>query len=223
MVRRALRSPPRGRTPRPFVRRSPDPPAGGRSKPSITRTAAARDVDRARRAGLVHRHVACRSAGSGAVAERRSSACPSRCRVLDGVVGPVCRSPWPAAQVHTSVPSQQVQHVVEETDPRGALAPRPSPSSSRVRSDLGLAGLTLDLGSTGHGEPSTVANACLQRLGVQLKALRPRDRGRRPAPAPAPPSPIRTSVKRRRKWTGDSAEAKRAAPLVGRMWFEPAM
>ena len=35
-------------------------------------------------------------------------------------------------------------------------------------------------------------------------------------------SPIRTSLMRRRKWPAYSPEAKRAAPPVGSVWFEPA-
>ncbi len=36
-----------------------------------------------------------------------------------------------------------------------------------------------------------------------------------------PTAPILTSAMRRRKWRGESPEAKRAAPPVGRMWLEP--
>ena len=35
-------------------------------------------------------------------------------------------------------------------------------------------------------------------------------------------APIRTSAMRRRKCRAESPEAKRAAPSVGSVWFEPA-
>ena len=44
-----------------------------------------------------------------------------------------------------------------------------------------------------------------------------------PARASTPAAaPMRTSLMRRRKWRTESPEAKRAAPAVGSVWFEPA-
>ena len=96
-----------------------DVPAGSRSKPLDERVRAAGDVDRARRARLVHRHDGVAVAVDPApVAERLVERLPEHDpRVLDGVVRPGLQVPGDLhVELQPAVAGEQVEHVVEEAD-----------------------------------------------------------------------------------------------------------
>ena len=102
-----------------------------------------------------------------------------------------------------------------------ARSPSSLAAEDEAHLDLGLAGAAVDLGERGSWL-RIVPDAGFHRPGVPLEALGPRQRRGRACQRRAA-APMWTSVKRRRKCPGDSEEAKRAAPPVGRMWLEPAM
>ena len=138
--------------------------------------------------------------------------------VLDGVV----RAGLEVAadrdlEVQAAVAGQQVEHVVQEAHAGGAGARAGAVEAQRER-DARLLGLARDLRRSRHG-------AGFSRTSIDA-AWRSKPSARATgAPARASASaagPMRTSLMRRRKWRALSPEAKRAAPPVGSVWFEPA-
>ena len=103
-----------------------------------------------------------------------------------------------------------------------ARVPAPVPSSASVEAHVGLGGVALDASRVRLMRPWILPDARLHRLGVHLEALGAGDRGAGGGELARRASPIRTSAIVRRKWRGESAEAKRAAPPVGSTWLEPA-
>ena len=85
---------------------------------------------------------------------------------------------------------------------------------------VGLGGLALDRGRAAHRAGfsrtrASIDSACTSKPSARAIGA--------PAAASLPAaSPIRTSAILRRKWRGESIEAKRAAPPVGSTWLEPA-
>ena len=194
-----------------------------RKRPFEHAQAPARDVDRARRPGLVHRtRCRCRSARSRPVTERAverlADADPD---VLDRVVRAGLKIAAGAhVKVEAAVAGEQVEHVVEEADPGLALAgagPVEPEGDLRSRSRAVLRSIS---SGAGHRLPLSRMRASIDRAWSSKPSARATGAAAR---ASAVPSSIRTSVKLRRKCEGESADANRAAPPVGRMWFEPAM
>ena len=117
------------------------------------RVRAARDVERAGRAGLVHRHHGVAVADDpAAVAERLVE----RLAEHDaGVLDRVVRAGLQVAgdldvEVQPPVAGEQIEHVVEEADTGVAGAGAGAGEAERER-DVGLAGLAVQLGGAGHG------------------------------------------------------------------------
>src|SRR5262249_49138802 len=122
-------------------------------------------------------------------------------------------------ELQATVAGHEIEHVVEETNSRFALTLTKTVEAELDR-DGGLSRGALDLGSASHCRPLSRMRASIDRACVSKPSARATGAASR---AILEPSLIRTSVKLRRKCAGTSAEAKRAAPLVGRTWFEPAM
>ena len=134
---------------------------------------------------------------------------------------PVCRSPLRRdGQLQAAVAGQQVEHVVKEADPGVALALAEA-VQGELDLDVGLGGLAVDLGGR------LIATHCRECGPPSTRRARSKPSARASGAAARAsadaPSPIRTSLMRRRKCWGESAEANRAAPLVGSTWLEPAM
>ena len=112
---------------------------------------------------------------------------------------------------------QQVEHVVQEADAGGAGARAGAVEAQRERTLVSLVSRAMSA-CAGHG-------AGFSRTSIDA-AWRSKPSARATgAPARASASaagPMRTSLMRRRKWRGLRPEAKRAAPPVGSVWFEPA-
>ena len=196
---------------------------GRQLEPADAAERAAGDVDRARRAGLVHRHhgVAV-AADPAAVAERLVERLAEHdAGVLDRVVRPVSRSPWAVTpRPMPAMAREQVEHVVEEADAGVHLA-RHVAVEVEADLDVGLAGLAAQLCGAAHVVTDSHGSG---RTSTPRAPRSPRPR--RPGPparasaAAAPPT--WTSAMRRRKWPTLRPDAKRAAPSVGSVWFEPA-
>ena len=141
-----------------------------------------------------------------------------------GVLGGMVRARVEVAadghpEVDVTVASEQVEHVVEEADARGAAA-RTRPFEREGNADVGLTRPALDRGRAAHTPGFSRTRASIDSAWTSkpsARAIGPAAAARRPAAAP-----IRTSDMRLRKWRGDRPEAKRAAPSVGRTWLEPA-
>ena len=127
---------------------------------------------------------------------------------------PVCRSPVALhVEVEPAVAGQQVEHVVEEADAGLALAARRRRRAS-ASTWTSVSPVLRSISAARLISLPIVADAGLHRLGVELEALRAGER-RRGAGELGGVRSIRTSVKPAAEVRGDSAEAKRAAPLVG--------
>ena len=92
---------------------------------------------------------------------------------------PVSRSPRRLdREAEAAVAAEQLEHVIEEADARSRLDTSP-PSRSSATRDVGLAGLAVDLGGSGHsgieGSGSSPRSG-LGRLAVHGEALGPRQR-----------------------------------------------
>ncbi len=132
------------------------------------------DVDRAARQGLVHRQLDVGVAGDpGPVAERLIERLPEDdADVFDGVMGPGLEVAIGAdGETEAAVAAEQVEHVIEETDPgrRADLAP----VEVERDADVGLAGAALDRGLPVPG--------CRHRCAIPPRRARS---CRRPAPSP---------------------------------------
>ena len=200
--------------------------AAGRARRQLgleQRERAAGDVDRAARARLVHRHGGRAVADDPrAVAERRVERLAEHDR---GVLGGVVRAGLQVAADRRR----------RGRSARGGRAGRACGRGSRRRS---RARPRRCLRAPARGARRSrrscarswrcgswlwiLAHARLHRLGVHARSPR-RGRSARPRRrACRPPAPICTSAIGRRKWRGESVEAKRAAPPVGSTWLEPA-
>ncbi len=173
----------------------------------------ARDVDRALRQRLVHRHHGRAVAPDpGAVAERLVERLPEHdADVLHGVVGAGLQIAVRLdLQAQPPVAGKQVEHVVEEADAgRGARLP---PVEVEREPDLGLGGAAIACGGAAHdllliiadspwtGNPS--AWASVFTCGASFAAAR---------------AETSTVAAERRKTPGLSGPEKRPAPPVGRM------
>ena len=117
-------------------------------------------------------------------------------------------------EVEQPVARHRVEQVVEEADPRRALARARAVEVER-QLDVGLAGGAVDLQRCG-------SRAALHGFCVHRKALGTRERGAGGREAGGRLGGKDTRAIRRRKVAGESADWKRAAPPVGSTWFEPA-
>ncbi len=174
------------------------------------------DVDDGGGARLVHRHGRLAVARDpAAVAERLVERLPEDDPdVLDRVV----RTGLQVAarryvQVERAVARERVEHVVEEPDARRPLS-LAAAVQPELEPDVGLVRLARDVCGSGHarrsidspwtGKPSARARAA--PCGARARAAS---------------SENDTRAILRRKVATDSPLAKRAAPPVGRTWFEP--
>ena len=179
------------------------------------------EVDRARGARLVHRHDRVAVASDpGAVAERRSSACPSTMPTSSAVwCAPVSRSPRARPRGRAGRGARPGRACGRGTRRRSCGCPRPS-RRGRGRARRGLPRLTRDVRLPAH--PPPILPIPPSRLRGARSPRRARSAPPRAGERAGGRGRSRTSLMRRRKWRGPSAEAKRAAPPVGRVWFEPA-
>ena len=197
---------------------SKSPTRAGRKIGLEGREGPARDVDRAARARLVHRHHGVAEARIPARSPSASSSAWPSARPVSSTVwcGPVSRSPSTrTSRSKPAVAREGVEQVVEEADPGRSARPPPSPSRASAQLDVGLAGRAADVRGAAHARRS-IDSACTGKPSARASAA-PAG-ARRAAASPGKD----TRAIRRRKVAGESADWKRAAPPVGSTWLEPA-
>ena len=143
--------------------------------------------------------------------------CPRPCgaRRSRGRPGPCTVEAEPA------VAREQVEHVVEEADAGARSRPARLPSRSRRDLHVGLAGLPAQLCGAAHRVRDSGGSGRTSTRRAR-RSPRPRRPGTPARASAAAAGPTRTSLMRRRKCATLSPDAKRAAPSVGSVWFEPA-
>ena len=184
-----------------------------------------RDVDRAHRQRLVHRHggVAV-AADPGAVAERLvERLAEGDPDVLDRVVRAgleVALGLRPMSARRPWRPSSSSMWSKKPTPVETATSPPSSPSSRLILVSRVSRSIFAVLGCRSS---QLVLGARQRRLAVDREAPRPRRSQPRAAPIVAPAAASMATIElRRMNAPGPSGAPKRAAPPVGSTWLEPA-